>query len=120
MDKNATFGQRRSSSTHIGKSKAPSHANFGPDGGVEMSWVPSSTAGAGDYDDMLVPGGLGKANKKKREEKQRGVESFGAGMERGGGDSERYGVGGSDAERRGRTERRKGVRSGSKNTFRRM
>lgn len=54
----------------------------------------------------------------KNRDKRKSVESFGVGMERGGGDSERYGA--TDAERRGRTERRKGVRSGSKNTFRRM
>lgn len=118
MDNNASFGQRRSSSTRKGKAKASPHANLGPDGGVEMSWVPSSTARDDDDEDMLVPGGLGKASKKKREEKRKGVESFGAGMERGGGRDERSGAG--VDERRGRTERRRGVRSGSKNTFRRM
>ena len=117
IDKDASFGQRRSSITHKGKSKAPSHAGFGPEGGVEMSWVPSSTAGAGDDEDISVAGGLDKVKKKNRD-KRKNVESFGAGMERGGGTSERYGA--TDAERRGRMERRKGVRSGSKNAFRRV
>lgn len=53
---------------------------------------------------------------KKTLERRKGVELFGAGMERGG---ERQ-VDVSDGDRRGRTERRKGVRSGSKNTFRKI
>lgn len=80
-----------------------------------MSWVPSSSSRQVEDDDMLVPGGPGSS--KKKQDKRKGVESFGAGMEKGG--SERQ-VDMSDRDRRGRTERRKGVRSGSKNTFRRM
>ena len=45
------------------------------------------------------------------------MEAFGAGMERGG---EGPDVEMSEAERKGRTKRRQGMRSGSKNTFRRM
>lgn len=97
-----------------------SHGNSGrnvhhsADGGVEMSWVPSSSSKPMGDDDMLVPGGPG--NSKKRQDKRNGVESFGAGMERGGERNANI----SDADRMGRTERRKGVRSGSKNIFRRM
>jgi ribosome biogenesis protein ENP2 len=80
-----------------------------------MSWFPSSSSGAVEDDDMLVRGGPN--NNKKRQDRRNGVETFGAGMERGG--SERH-VNMSDGDRRGRTERRKGVRSGSKNTFRRV
>ena len=118
-DKGATFGQRRSFSIN-GNSKASVHEGFdgvnrGADGGAEMTWVPSSSSRQVDDDDMLVPGGPGI--NKKRQDRRKGVESFGAGMERGG--SERQ-VDVSNGDRRGRTERRKGVRSGSKNTFRRM
>ena len=117
-DKNATFGQRRSFSVK-GKGKTSALEGFdsvsrGADGGVEMSWVPSSSRPMDD-DDVLVPGGSG--NSKKRQDRRKDAESFGAGMERGG--SERH-VDMQDGDRRGRTERRKGVRSGSKNTFRRI
>ena len=77
-----------------------------------MSWFPSPSSGAVEDDDMLVRGGS-----KKRQDRRNGVETFGASMERGG--SERH-VDMSDGDRRGRTERRKGIRSGSKNTFRRV
>lgn len=88
-----------------------------------MSWVPSSKSsksGGGD-DDWDMDEGLakhiGKKAAQRREDKKRGIERFGAGMEKGGGES---GDGGADKGRGGRMERRRGVRSGSKNTFRRM
>ncbi|KAG5654569.1 hypothetical protein H0H81_000094 [Sphagnurus paluster] len=114
-DKNATFGQRRmgptSSTGGKKQSSASSDMRFTADGGMEMSWVPSS--GPADADDMLIGGGPPKKGKTKRQ----GVESFGAGMERGGeGQSSVVG----ESDRKGRTQRRKGVRSGSKNVFRRM
>lgn len=117
-DKRATFGQRRSSNVK-GKGRAMvyeglSGVSRSADGGVEMSWVPSPASRLVDHDDMHAPGG---ASNNKTQDKRKGVESFGAGMERGG--SERR-VDMSDGDRRGRTERRKGNRSGSKNAFRRM
>ena len=91
---------------------------FSADGGVEMSFVPSRS-GDDDYEDndgdRPRPGK--KGGKGGKEARRKGVESFGAGMERGGGDPE---IAMSEAERKGRTQRRKGMRSGSKNTFRRM
>ncbi|KII91223.1 hypothetical protein PLICRDRAFT_37941 [Plicaturopsis crispa FD-325 SS-3] len=111
-DKNATFGQRRLSA---GKPPGrPASAHRVADGGFETSWVPSSTRG-GDADDMLVPGGGERKGKDK--DKRKGVESFGAGMEKGG---EERSVELSESERKGRTQRRKGIRSGSKNTFRKI
>jgi len=74
------------------------------EGGFEMSWVPSSSAPKG-------------GNAKKEKEARKGVEVFGAGMERGDGE-EKHSL--SESERRGRTERRKGMRSGSKNMFRQL
>ncbi|KAF7970981.1 hypothetical protein HWV62_22473 [Athelia sp. TMB] len=107
-DKQATFGQRRSGPKTSGTNKGAEARRTE----VEMTWVPSASSGPVDDSDMMIPGGPGK----KRLEKRKGVESFGAGMERGG--ERQVDVG--EGDRRGRTERRKGVRSGSKNTFRRI
>ncbi|KAG5643073.1 hypothetical protein DXG03_001601 [Asterophora parasitica] len=114
-DKNATFGQRRVPPTvggGVGKKQPASNARFTADGAMELSWVPSG--GPADADDMLVSGG---GAPKKGKSKRPGVETFGAGMERGR-DDQLMEV--SESDRKGRTQRRKGVRSGSKNVFRRM
>lgn len=112
-DQSATFGQRRmSSGEKKQRSSLTSDAHYTADGDVEISWMPSS--GPQDADDMLVSGG---GLQKKVKIKRPGVELFGAGMEKGGG---RGLVNLSESERKGRTERRKGVRSGSKNMFRKM
>ncbi|KAF5383167.1 hypothetical protein D9615_004992 [Tricholomella constricta] len=111
-DKNATFGQRRmTSSARGGEKQSSSDVRFIAEGGMEMSWVPST--GPADADDMLVSGG---GPPKSAKSKRPGVESFGAGLERGGDDSMQV----SESDRKGRTQRRKGVRSGSKNVFRKM
>ena len=68
-----------------------------------MSWVPSGS----DKQDDGWP-----AHKEER----KGVERFGAGMEKGGESPAEV----SDRERKGRTKRRQDVRSGSKNVFRKM
>ncbi|KAI0702051.1 hypothetical protein C8T65DRAFT_655861 [Cerioporus squamosus] len=119
VDKNATFGQRRSqlgSSKGKEREREPGSAavRHTADGGVEMTFVPRTSSTGADYDDYE-----GKTPKvgKGKEPKRKGVEVFGAGMEKGGEDPE---VVMSEAERRGRTKRRQGMRSGSKNTFRRM
>ncbi|KAG6916426.1 hypothetical protein DXG01_006830 [Tephrocybe rancida] len=114
VDKNATFGQRRMSTgpKKQQQSSLASDVHFTAEGGMELSWMPSS--GPQDADDMLVTsGGAPKKGKPKRP----GVESFGAGMERGGEDRS---ADVSENDRKGRTQRRKGVRSGSKNVFRKM
>ncbi|KAG6816772.1 hypothetical protein H0H87_003035 [Tephrocybe sp. NHM501043] len=114
VDKNASFGQRRVSTGHKKQQASlfASDAQFTADGGMELSWMPSS--GPRDGNDMLVTsGGAPKRGKTKRP----GVETFGAGMERGG---EERSVDISESDRKGRTQRRKGVRSGSKNVFRKM
>lgn len=112
VDKNATFGQRRSGPT---TSRNTQHRAQGLDdaaGPMEMIWVPSSASKIGD-DDALVPSG----RPAKRGQRHKGVESFGAGLEKGGEEDERQG---NESERKGRMQRRKGVRSGSKNAFRRL
>ncbi|KAL4254367.1 WD repeat NOL10/ENP2 family protein [Abortiporus biennis] len=113
----ATFGQRKSGTDGKGKGKARDFARPTGDGGLEMSWVPSTTAGDDEWDE----GQSGKNSAPKRAngrpERRKGVETFGAGMEKGGEDPD-FKM--SDSDRSGRTHRRKGMRSGSKNTFRRM
>lgn len=107
-DKNATFGQQRQRPSSIKKRSTDVTA----DGTVEMTWVPST--GAVDVEDRLIAGGQPP---KKNKVKRPGVESFAAGLERGGEDQvTELGEG----ERKGRAKRRQGVRSGSKNVFRRM
>ena len=118
VDKNASFGQRRSQfSSGKGKERARDAADADvrrtADGGVEMTFIPRTTASGADYDDEENPQKAGKG----KEPRRKGVEVFGAGMEKGGEEPE---VAMSEAERRGRTKRRQGMRSGSKNTFRRM
>lgn len=79
------------------------------DGGMEVTFVPS---GRTDDDDNDAEGG-----RSKKPARRKGVEEFGAGMEKGGEAPE---MRLSESDRKGREHRRKGMRSGSKNTFRRM
>jgi ribosome biogenesis protein ENP2 len=104
-DKLATFGQRRAP-------KLKGMAKVVADHGFEMSWVPSSPKQT-DIETVVPGGGVQGKQKVKR----KGVEVFGAGMEKGGEDPS---IDLTESERKGRTQRRKGVRSGSKNTFRRL
>ncbi|KAH7926252.1 WD40 repeat-like protein [Leucogyrophana mollusca] len=107
-DKNASFGQRRASRDAPAGSTSGKRGFRSSEGGMEMSWVPSSSSNAD-------PGSA--SGKPKKKESRKGVEVFGAGMERGGEDNAREL---SESERKGRTQRRKGMRSGSKNVFRKM
>ncbi|KZT70459.1 hypothetical protein DAEQUDRAFT_750348 [Daedalea quercina L-15889] len=121
-DKNASFGQRRSISSTAGNGKGKARADtvgahHTGDGGMEISFMPKSS---GTYDSDEDMDGSHRATGKggakgKMEARRKGVETFGAGMERGG---EEPGRELSESERRGRMHRRKGMRSGSKNTFR--
>ncbi|KAH9477781.1 Ribosome biogenesis protein enp2-like protein [Psilocybe cubensis] len=106
-DKDATFGQRRAPLPS--KKTGPSKPRMDADAPMEISWVPSSSSGGRN-------GGDGEGGKSSNKDKVRrkGVETFGAGLERG--VEEKVDMG--DSERHGRTQRRKGVRSGSKNAFR--
>ena len=115
LDKNATFGQQRVETTSSTGKRRSSNFPISEDGGMEVSWMPSSSSGIVDKDDELVSGG-GRSLKGKGYERRKGVESFGAGMEKGGEEDSQL----NESDRKGRTERRKGIRSGSKNVFRRM
>jgi ribosome biogenesis protein ENP2 len=72
-----------------------------------MSFIPSGT---GDDEPE-------EAVARRKKEVRKGVEVFGAGMERG---VEEAKGEMSESERSGRKQRRKGMRSGSKNVFRQM
>jgi ribosome biogenesis protein ENP2 len=90
---------------------------------VEVSWVPTSKStrsddpAEGEEEEDLVER---QQHKQKRASKdtRKGVERFGAGMEKGGEDPTMRVL--SEQERRGRSQRRRGMRSGSKNAFRQM
>ena len=118
LDRNATFGQRRSTSSSFAGSKGKGKgiaARPSGDGGMEISFVPTTTS-MDDSDNEM--GGRSTSSNRKGPERRKGVEVFGAGMEKGGSaDNDRELT---ESERRGRTQRRKGMRSGSKNTFRKM
>ena len=101
----ATFGARRNEAS---KYKQPSqHVKRSTGGGVEFTWVPSSK---NDSPRVSSEGG--------KQKKRPGVETFGAGMEKGGRLQNAMEL--DEAQRRGRTKRRQNVRSGSKNVFRRL
>ena len=108
LDRNATFGQRRTGPSKKGKGRMMDDEErsikFSTEGGVEMTFVPTRS---GDEDQP----------KKGGENRRKGVETFGLGMEKG---REEPDVVMSEGERHGRTQRRRGMRSGSKNVFRRM
>jgi ribosome biogenesis protein ENP2 len=114
-DKDATFGQRRAPGGNFKSRAGQNSSSRVVDGGMETSWMPSSSREVGD-EDMIVPGGQRHKNGKTKA-RVKGVEVFGAGMEKGG---EVGSVEISEHDRKGRTQRRKGVRSGSKNIFRRI
>lgn len=104
-DKDASFGQRLVS-RQLSKSsvESPLTMRYSADGGMEMSFIPSG-AGGDDPDT------------RKKKEVRKGVEVFGVGMERG---VEEPKGEMSESERSGRKQRRKGMRSGSRNVFRQL
>ncbi|KAH9171073.1 WD40-repeat-containing domain protein [Lactarius sanguifluus] len=118
--KDASFGHRRSTSARYRPESRPDgeHVFHKSDGSVGVSWVPAprsksdARVGKEDEDDLLV----GRGGKPRKVRPPKGVERFGAGMEKGGGDRSAREL--SEQERSGRTQRRRGMRSGSKNTLR--
>lgn len=96
-DKHSTFGQQLNS---VAKKQSTRNRSD-----MEFSWMPSPKVV--DANDMLVSGGRHQ-NKKK----VRSVETFG--LEKGPLEQT------SERDRKGRTDRRRGMRSGSKNAFRRV
>ncbi|KAJ3517899.1 hypothetical protein NLJ89_g215 [Agrocybe chaxingu] len=112
-DPNATFGQRaRGPSSFIKKSISKARGKEDDGGAMEVSWVPSSSGAKSDDTEQR------SGKEKGKNARRKGVETFGAGMERGFDEDEGRKMG--DAERHGRTQRRNVMRSGSKNVFRRI
>ncbi|KZT61702.1 WD40 repeat-like protein [Calocera cornea HHB12733] len=100
----ATFGQLRRSTSRgqkdqhtNGRGSSSSLVRPTADGGMEMSFIPSSSS------------------RKDRPKPVKKAETFGAGLQKGVVDEREKETG-----RGGRTQRRTGIRSGSKNVFRRM
>ncbi|KIY45062.1 NUC153 and WD40 repeat-containing nucleolar rRNA processing-related protein [Fistulina hepatica ATCC 64428] len=91
----STFGQRRVSSP---KQATTGAVNRGDDGAIEMSWVPGS-------------GSTGDASSNRA--KKRGPQLFGVGLQKELDENEDM----DESRRKGRTQRRQGVRSGSKKAF---
>ncbi|KAJ7207078.1 NUC153 and WD40 repeat-containing nucleolar rRNA processing-related protein [Mycena pura] len=109
-DRDATFGQRRGASANSASAKK-SRTLTVTDGesAMEVSWIPSTSSSKdADTDSGSRPG-------KRKDKPRKGVEVFGAGMEKGYAENE---VEMSEKDRKGRTQRRQGMRSGSKNAFR--
>jgi len=101
----ATFGQRRLPGVFSRGQKSAGKYREAGDVPKEISWIPS------DYKEKeKARSSSGKVGKKS------GVETFGAGLEKGG--EEIMVV--SELERHGRSRRRQSIRSGSKNAFRRL
>lgn len=82
------------------------------DGGMEMSFIPKTTSRGDSEERDEYSGGTSK----KERAAERKVERFGAGMEKGSARDEDEGLEGEGRD--GRTRRRMGGRSGSKNAFR--
>ena len=77
----------------------------------------SDVSALGEDEDGLV-GREQRKQKRALKDTRKGVERFGAGMEKGGEDPNLRVL--SAQERSGRSQRRRGMRSGSKNAFRQM
>ena len=117
--RDASFGHRRSASTRHRPEETESrpdseHIFRKSDGSVGVSWVPaprSKSDARAERDEEVS-----RSGKPRKIATPKGVERFGAGMEKGGGDRSAREL--SEHERSGRKQRRRGMRSGSKNAFR--
>ena len=129
-DPSSSFGRRRSAHQqhqqqqhqHRQRHHQDEHIFQKGDGSVEVSWVPTSRSTRSDAlaegEDEESPVGRQRGQKRTLKDGRKGVERFGAGMEKGGEDPNMRAL--SEQERSGRSQRRRGMRSGSKNAFRQM
>ena len=137
-DPSSSFGHRRSASARQQQQqyqdrndREDEHIHRKGDGSLEVSWVPTPKSsrsdflilgegedGGGDEDGDGLVGRQQRRQKHALKDTRKGVERFGAGMEKGGEDPNMRVL--SEQERRGRSQRRRGMRSGSKNAFRQM
>ncbi|KAI9508094.1 hypothetical protein F5148DRAFT_1014162 [Russula earlei] len=113
-DPSAPFGHRRQRQRRLRSDDGPttSHAEHDEqrvlrkgDGSAAVSWTPGSS-----FRSPI------ESSDRALKDARRGVERFGAGLERGGEDPDVRAL--SEQERHGRTQRRRGMRSGSKNALR--
>ncbi|KAF8589127.1 WD repeat-containing protein [Ramaria rubella] len=106
--KSASFGDRRKelSSRKSFEELATKDENNAI---MEMSWMPTTTS-KDDHSEGEAPA--------KSKGKRKGMETFGAGMEKGSNPNGDHG--GEESNRTGRSKRRSGVRSGSRNVFRQL
>ena len=111
-DRLASLARPGSSGRDRAKDESILAMRRGLDGGMEMSFIPSSKATADDDEKDEYTGGTRRQDRAGPGGK---VERFGAGMEKGGGEQEE----GFEGGRNGRTKRRFVGRSASKNAFRR-
>ncbi|KZV84237.1 WD40 repeat-like protein [Exidia glandulosa HHB12029] len=118
-DRSAAFGARRQ------QQKQPhgqrSYTSNGDAEGITFLGKSSRGRVDGPQDFSYIPSG--SSSKSKSRERSLGggkKERFGAGMERGGHEHDEGSGTGKEEERRGRTQRRTGIRSGSRNAFRRL
>jgi ribosome biogenesis protein ENP2 len=111
QDRSKLFGERRQERASSRKT-TNEHVHRTPGGGADITWIPSKDGGTGE--DSLFDDGRGTKPPKKTG--KGGVESFGAGMEKG----RRREDDGETTGQSGRTKRRTNIRSGSRNTFRQM
>ena len=133
-DASSSFGHRRTASArqqqqqqqrqhHDRHNREEEHIHRKGDGSLEVSWVPAPKSSRSDFpavgedEDGLV-GRQQRRQKGALRDTRKGVEKFGGGMEKGGEDPNMRVL--SEQERRGRSQRRRGMRSGSKNAFRQM
>ena len=123
-DRNADFGQRRTQSNTKGKQRDFS-TGLGQgsvvvtgreDGPRDITWTPSAASEKKHkHSEMLSDSATSNAREKGKSKRER----FGAGLERGGQEEDARALL-KEEERRGRTHRRTGIRSGSRNTFRKL
>ncbi len=100
-NENASFGERQQSKDKV---------RLVSGGGMEFSFIPTSSGSLFDDGHTSV-----STKKQRRKKVDKNIHEFGAGMEKGRRRTELEGE-----ARSGRTKRRTNIRSGSKNTFRKL
>jgi len=113
QNENTSFGERQQSKdASLVSSKPKDKVRLVSGGGMEISFIPKSSGDTSLYDDR---GRRPVSTNKKQRRNDRNVQEFGVGMEKGRRRTELEGE-----ARSGRTKRRTNIRSGSKNTFRKL
>ncbi len=110
-NENASFGERQQSKdASLMPSESKDKVRLVSGGGMEFSFIPTSSGSLFDDGHTSV-----STKKQRRKKVDKNIHEFGAGMEKGRRRTELEGE-----ARSGRTKRRTNIRSGSKNTFRKL